>query len=137
MRLLSACLALSCAGAASLPPPANSTDAARRLDRWRDVSVGVLPGYKNIWDREADYGVRLDRVLYFQDIKKLNFAYVRKYLDSGFDVTLCLEFFADYANLQSIADGAWDSHIDRIARDIRDDGRKITVRTLHEINGDW
>ncbi len=160
MRVANALLALSCLCRAFLPtrcmtpPPLNGTaaltpppttppndkiavhrhDERRLADRYRTLSVGVLPGWRNVWAREHDYGLSFDRILFFADIKKLNYEWCRNYLSAGYKVTLVLEFFADYANLDSIGDGDYDYHIDRIARAVRDDGRQITIRTLHEIN---
>ncbi|KAG5178217.1 hypothetical protein JKP88DRAFT_248300 [Tribonema minus] len=78
---------------------------------------------------QRDYGVKIDRVLVYQNIKTLNYDWVKAHLNAGRSVTLVLEFFADYANLQAIRDGAWDYHIDRIARAIKADGRQLGLVT--------
>jgi hypothetical protein len=85
----------------------------------------------------SDYGSNIDRILLFQDAKKLRFDYIQKRLDAGFKVTLVMEFRASYPCLDAITAGSWDDDLKRFSADARNDGRVFTVRALHEVNGDW
>jgi Glycosyl hydrolase family 26 len=58
-------------------------------------------------------------------------------LNAGKQVVFCLEFFDSYSNLWDIAYGKYDGFIKNFANDIRNGGRQVTIRPLHEFNGDW
>lgn len=101
------------------------------------VAVGVYPGGKSIGSYEAELGVKLDYVLQFQDVKKLDYSKITTFLDKGYEVILNVEFFDSFANLRSINEGVYDAYLTSLAGAIRADGREVWLRPLHEFNGDW
>lgn len=98
-------------------------------------------------------GARFDHVLLFHfihwDASGLSNR-VQPFLNAGRDVVINLEFQEDKAtyrseehdgNLAEIANGYYDTKIDAFAAELRSlsipAGRKVSVRTLHEMNGNW
>ena len=103
----------------------------------RPVSVGLYQGQQSVYSREAEYGVKFDHVLLFQPVQQLNHTEVASYLDRGHAVILNIEFRSHTAVLQDIADGKFDAQLTAFSTALRDDGRAIKIRTLHEPIGNW
>lgn len=105
----------------------------------REVNIAILPGdpNKDIFSRMRQYGVRVDSILLYQNVQWLSWPYVKSNLDAGLQVQLTLEFFDSYPNLWDIAGGRYDSQLTNFFNQAKWDGRRISVRLLHEFNGDW
>ncbi|KAG5192096.1 hypothetical protein JKP88DRAFT_251072 [Tribonema minus] len=91
----------------------------------------------SIYDRERAYRVSIDSILVYQPVQGLRWDWIKGYLNDGFKVQLVIEFREYYANLGSIAGGKYDWELINFAQDAKKDGRQITIRILHEFNGDW
>lgn len=102
-----------------------------------NIAVGVYPGGKAVWEYESELGVKFNHVLQFQSVKQLNYAQIVPFLDRGYDIILNIEFQDSFANLKQIAAGYYDSYLIALAKAIKNDGRTIWLRPLHEFNGDW
>jgi hypothetical protein len=65
---------------------------------------------------------------------------INRFADRNYKVVLTLLFYdednSDY-RLKQIANGYYDNDIKRWARELRDNGRPVILRPLHEFNGDW
>ncbi len=103
----------------------------------RVISLGLYPGGCSIEEYERRLDVKFNHVLMFQNINRLDYSKVRQQLDKGYAVVLTITFRETYANLKDVRDGAYDSKLADLIGDIKDDGREISVRPLHEFNGDW
>jgi Glycosyl hydrolase family 26 len=105
----------------------------------RPVSIAILPGdpNKDIWSRMNKYGARVDSILIYQNANYLSWPYIKSFLDAGFKVQLTIEFWDTYPNLWAIAGGRFDWKLTDFFNKVRADGRRISVRLLHEHNGDW
>lgn len=109
------------------------------------LEVGLHPGDLNgtitngVDGYESALDVTFDHVLVFQGIDVLDYSVISDYLDGGHDVVLNLEFFESVANLEEIVDGDYDTLLDSFLTEIVNDGRgdRISIRTLHEFNGNW
>lgn len=109
------------------------------------LEVGLHPGDLNgtitngIYGYESTLGITFDHVLVFQGINDLDYSEISDYLDGGHDVVLNLEFIDSVANLEKIVDGNYDAQLDNFLAEIASDGRgdQISIRTLHEFNGNW
>eukprot|EP00611_Tribonema_gayanum_P032727 TRINITY_DN989_c0_g1_i5.p1 TRINITY_DN989_c0_g1~~TRINITY_DN989_c0_g1_i5.p1 ORF type:complete len:409 (-),score=130.23 TRINITY_DN989_c0_g1_i5:608-1834(-) len=104
-----------------------------------DVAILDLmePGH-----REQELGgAQFQTVVKFGEIKTLRYPnLVKGYLDQGFEVVMVMEFLDDEVktNLDLIADGYYDDYLYRFIDEMLDDGnRAVTIRPLHEFNGDW
>lgn len=107
--------------------------------------IGLHPGDLNgtitngIAGYEDELGVNFDHILLFQSVYSLDFSVISGYLDDGYDVVLNLEFFEGEANLSNIVNGDYDAILDAFITEIDNDGRgnRISIRPLHEFNGNW
>jgi len=119
-----------------LPQDALAEQQARSSARC--PQVGYYHSRRNTMQgREHDFGLKFDHVLRFQDVDKLETASLKRYLDSGYDVVLNIEFKDDHANLGDVAAGRYDDFLKKFAQEVKADGRTIWIRPLHEANGDW
>lgn len=73
----------------------------------------------------------------YQEITDLNFAWVINNFERDLEVTLVIEFVDTFANLWSIAAGAYDKYLLPFGLAARAYGKPFTVRMLHEGNGNW
>ncbi len=105
----------------------------------RPVAIGMLPGdpEKDIFARMRKYNVKVDSVLLYQNANYISWDYVKSNLDAGLQVQLVIEFFDSYPNLWDIAGGRYDSKLRDFFYKVKADGRRLTVRLLHEFNSDW
>jgi hypothetical protein len=101
------------------------------------VSLGLYPGGCSIEEYERRLDVRFNHILMFQNINRLNYLKVRQELDKGYSVVLTITFRESYANLRDVREGAYDDRLVDLINRIKDDGRELWVRPLHEFNGDW
>ncbi|KAG5182566.1 glycoside hydrolase superfamily, partial [Tribonema minus] len=64
---------------------------------------------------------------------------VKPALDKVDDVVLVVQFDTyDYTNLQEIGDGRYDASLNQFIDAWKDDGnRRLSIRPMHEFNGDW
>jgi mannan endo-1,4-beta-mannosidase len=103
-----------------------------------EILVGIYPSDgESIWSYEAELGVEFDHILQYQSVTQLDFLDIKPFLDLGYDVILTIEFDESYANLRDIASGEYDSYLTDFAETLKDDGRMIWLRPLHEFNGNW
>jgi endoglucanase len=100
-------------------------------------SLGLYPGGCSIEEYEHKLGVKFNHILMFQNINRLNYARVTEQLDKGYTVILTITFRENYANLKDVRNGAYDGELEDLIDKIKDDGREIWIRPLHEFNGDW
>eukprot|EP00611_Tribonema_gayanum_P022268 TRINITY_DN4438_c0_g2_i1.p1 TRINITY_DN4438_c0_g2~~TRINITY_DN4438_c0_g2_i1.p1 ORF type:complete len:799 (-),score=152.09 TRINITY_DN4438_c0_g2_i1:472-2868(-) len=104
----------------------------------RSTTVGVLPGpAKNYYQRETAYKVDLDSILMYMPVQRVVYSWVQGYLNKGVQVQLVIEFVDSTANLAMVAAGKYDIYLYSLAKAAVADGRTISVRPLHEFNGDW
>jgi hypothetical protein len=103
----------------------------------RPVTIGLYEGYKSVYEREKEYGVQFDHVLLFQSVDKLNYPLIKQYFDNGHDVILNMEFMAPAAVLYDITVGNYDKYLYPFAEAVRKGAHLLTLRTLHEFNGNW
>jgi beta-mannanase len=118
------------------------------------VSVGIHAKNHSVADikaRQSALGdIKFDHVLLFRNINDPDGVVdqLQPYLDAGKDVVLNIEFWgknADMDNngvLPAINDGQFDpeikKYVDSLKKLDRHNGaRKVSVRILHEMNGDW
>ncbi|KAG5180974.1 glycoside hydrolase superfamily [Tribonema minus] len=88
--------------------------------------------YMNV---EAAYGMQFDAQMVYMNVEDMTFEWqVRPLLERGLKVQAVLEF---YDNLTNIAAGAYDDKLKTFGADAAADGREVTIRMLHEFNGDW
>lgn len=105
----------------------------------RPVSIAMLPGSPNtdIFARMRQYNVKVDSILMYQNVQYLSWPYLKSTLDAGLKVYLVLEFRDSYPNLWDVAGGKYDGKLVEFFNNVRNDGRSVVVRPLHEFNGDW
>jgi hypothetical protein len=122
-----------------VPVPVTPTPATPSVNVKRAVAIGMMPGLpnNNIFNRMRMYDGKVDSILLYQTVQYLSWSYVKSNLDAGLKVQLVLEFHDSYPNLWDIANGKYDGKLTEIFNNIRADGRPITVRPMHEFNGDW
>jgi hypothetical protein len=112
--------------------PAVNTDSVVR-----STNLNVWTGETNYWSFSSDLNVWLGNKLMYQNVQSLSYPYLKSFLDQGLGVTLVLEFWDSYGNLWALANGSRDFEIIKFFSQVRQDGRKIRVRLLHEMNGCW
>lgn len=105
----------------------------------RPVSLAMMPGDPDtsIFNRMRTYNTKVDSMLMYQNVQYLNWNWPKTVLDSGLHVFLVLEFRDSYPNLWDIAGGKYDGKLINFFKVVKADGRQITVRLLHEFNGNW
>jgi beta-mannanase len=102
------------------------------------IQIGIYPSDgESIWKYEEQLDVRLDYILQYQKVTNLNHTDIKPFLDRGYDVILAIEFTDSYANLHDIAQGKYDTYLNEFAETLKNDGRMIWLRPLHEFNADW
>jgi Glycosyl hydrolase family 26 len=103
------------------------------------AQVPAAPTIMSVYDREKQLdNVGLDGVVIFDILWKLNYTEIIKpYLDAGYKVVLNLEFVETFPNLNATATGRYDKWLYDFAWQVTHDGRPITIRPLHEFNGNW
>ncbi len=67
----------------------------------------------------------------------MSFYYLQQMLNTGLQVTLVVEAWDSYPNLWDTAGGKYDSQLWAFFSQLQKDGRRVTIRLLHEFNGDW
>jgi len=95
---------------------------------------------KPVEEREKEIGAKFDIVVKYQNVKTVNYRWmVKPYLDKGKKVVMVLEFMSySYRNLEDVARGSYDKYLHKFIDDMKKDGnREISIRPLHEFNGDW
>lgn len=105
----------------------------------RATKILMLPGPKlGYFDREQKYGTKLDGILFYSRANRMDFRWIKNYLDAGRHVTYVIEFTeGGYANLNSIRYGKYDAQIRKFAKDAAKDGRRFHIRIMHEFDGNW
>jgi hypothetical protein len=101
------------------------------------ISLGLYPGGCSVEEYERRLDVKFNHLLMFQNINRLNYLKVKQELDKGYTVVLTITFRESYANLRDVRDGVYDDRLVDLIDQIKDDGREIWIRPLHEFNGDW
>lgn len=102
------------------------------------VQIGIYPsGGEVIWKYEEELGGKFDHILQYQKVTSLNHTKIKTFRDKGYDVILTIEFTDSYANLHDIAAGKYDTYLTEFAETLKNDGRMIWLRPLHEFNADW
>jgi Glycosyl hydrolase family 26 len=105
------------------------------------VSIGVAApdGYRTFATRTKTF--HLDHALVYYDIRTDGYDSVRTYLNQGVGIILALKFSHTESSkkgvLAQILAGTYDAKLTALARNIRTDGRPISIRPLYEANGDW
>jgi hypothetical protein len=99
--------------------------------------IAMHPGDKSVFERNREYGTKVDTLIMYQKVKYLQWPWVKANLDAGLHVTVIIEFMDTYPNLRDIANGKYDWQLRQFAEDARRDGRPFRIRTLHEFNGTW
>jgi hypothetical protein len=114
----------------------NSRAVARLLPAVakRHVDVGIFADRTTIAAREQTYGFHYQHLLIFQPVTQLDYAEIQTINKSGHDVILNMEF---PTNLFDILNGDFDPQLTLFAQEITAGRHNITIRTLHEQNGDW
>eukprot|EP00953_Heterococcus_sp_UTEX-ZZ885_P031747 16619-Heterococcus_DN1.PRE.5 len=124
----------------------------------RPFKVGIFEGALftsgplSVTEREKAYGFHYDHLLRFQSVYALDHKELKAILDGGHNVILNMEFMTDYADntlhptrhmctttacVKDIHLGVFDKYLIPFAKSLKADGRQITIRTLHEQNGNW
>jgi hypothetical protein len=78
----------------------------------------------------------MNQIMY-QNVQSLSFPYLKTYLDQNIGIQLVLEFWDNYPNLWALAGGSRDWELTQFFNQVRQYGRRISVRILHEANGCW
>lgn len=122
------------AAAAAVPAPAPQTGSVKRY-----TVVGIWQGANvNYWSKCAQLNAYTMNALMYQDVRSLSFAYAKSYLDQGINLQLVLEFWDSPWNLLwNLAGGSRDNELRQFFQQVAKDGRPLTVRILHEMNGNW
>jgi endoglucanase len=81
------------------------------------------------FSKEKEYGVSMDAVIVYRPIYSVGFQYIKT---EGKQLQLVLEF--KDTTLDEISGGMRDSQIRDLARDIKDGGKEVWIRPLHEFN---
>jgi len=103
-----------------------------------DISVGVFSNnLSELQGLETEIATKLDHILIFQNVTDLDMKVVSNYLDNNYRVILNIEFPENESNLRSITSGIYDEKLLTFITDLKVDGRPVTIRPLHEFNGDW
>ncbi|KAG5175376.1 glycoside hydrolase superfamily [Tribonema minus] len=106
----------------------------------RDTSVGVWPGgdpKDGVKAKEKELHMHFGHQLLFADVRNLDWDYIASFLDGNRAVELVMEFNSDTpftANLKDVIGGKYDTDLKDFGRAAAKDGRRITVRLLHELN---
>lgn len=100
----------------------------------RHIDVGIYANPTTISDREQRYGFHFQHLLIFQPVTDLDYSKIQTVITSGHEVILNMEFSS---TLSVILDGTYDAQLTAFAKTIVQAGNTLTIRTLHEQNGDW
>lgn len=100
----------------------------------RHVDVGIFADPNTIASREQTYGFHFQHLLIFQPVTQLNYAEIASVNKSGHDIILNMEFGS---TLVDIITGRFDANMISFAKEIVKGNITLTIRTLHEQNGDW
>jgi hypothetical protein len=103
----------------------------------RASTIGIFPGDYNIWNKFSEVNAWPMTVLLYQDVNYLSFAYLKTFLDQGLQVQLVLEAWDSYPNLWALSGGSKDWQLQQFFQQVKQDGRHVTIRILHEFNGNW
>lgn len=103
----------------------------------RTTHVGVLVKEDDWLAAEREFGVQLDTGLIYQEIGSLSFWNVQKRLEQGFNPTVVIEVIDSYPNESSIIGGKYDYKLKAFGYAAAKFGKKFSIRTMHEGNGDW
>jgi hypothetical protein len=119
--------------------PAGGGGAAVRAatgDSHRWASIAIMPGdpNKDIYSRMRTYNVHVDSILMYMDVRYLSWYYLKQIMDTGLRVQLVIEFMDSYPNLWDISGGKYDWQLRALFDSLKQDGRQVTVRLLHEFN---
>jgi len=84
---------------------------------------------------------KIDTIMMYAELEEeCSCEKINRFVDRRYKVVLTLLFYdknnSDY-RLKQIANGYYDNDIKRWARELRDNGRPVILRPLHEFNGDW
>jgi hypothetical protein len=104
----------------------------------REISLGLASadGYQAHADEVTRLGDVGDHVLLYYTLGQADLLYQR--YSEELDIILTMKF-PEYSSslLAAIVAGNFDSMLTTFGQNINDLGRPITVRPMHEINGDW
>lgn len=103
----------------------------------RNTQLQIWSGQTNYWAKSADVQVWTGNVLMYQNLQSLSYPYLKSYLDQNIGVTLVIEAWESYNNLWALANASRDYELVKFFSQVRQDGRRIRVRLLHEMNGCW
>jgi hypothetical protein len=103
----------------------------------RASTIGIFPGDYNIWNKFSEVNAWPMTLLLYQDINYLSYAYLKSFLDQGLQVQLVLEAWDSYPNLWALSGGSKDWQLQQFFQQVKQDGRHVTIRILHEFNGNW
>jgi len=103
----------------------------------RPSTISIFPGDTNIWSKFSQLGAWPMCILQYQDVRFLSFPYLKTFLDQGLQVQLTIEFWDYGPNLWSLSGGSRDYELTQFFKQVKLDGRHVTVRILHEMNGTW
>jgi hypothetical protein len=73
----------------------------------------------------------------FMDIRALSYPYLKSHLDQNIGVQLVVEAWDSYPNLWALANGSRDYELKDFFSKLKEDGRHVTIRLLHEHNSVW
>jgi hypothetical protein len=100
----------------------------------RSTMVGIYTHDMNYRGREERYHTNIESALIFQNLDQLSMYTVRKLQNEGFYIQLVLEIEANYPNLDEIDQGKYDSKLKEFGKEAARNGKKFTIRILHEFN---
>lgn len=108
------------------------------------VDIGFMleePSLNSLRLCEMIADTKIDTILIYAELEEeCCCERINRFADRKYKVVLTLLFYdksnSDY-RLKQIANGYYDDDIKRWARELRDNGRPVILRPLHEFNGDW
>eukprot|EP00611_Tribonema_gayanum_P001440 TRINITY_DN11043_c0_g1_i1.p1 TRINITY_DN11043_c0_g1~~TRINITY_DN11043_c0_g1_i1.p1 ORF type:complete len:522 (+),score=152.62 TRINITY_DN11043_c0_g1_i1:152-1717(+) len=106
--------------------------------RTANVGAWFAGGPDALPQQEQNLGVKFDTVMMYLPVgPDLKWSAVSDILDTKRQVQLVMEFYDSYPNLRDVKSGKYDQYLKDFGKDAKADGRQLTIRPLHELNGDW
>ena len=103
----------------------------------RPSLIALWPGSSSYWEKSGQLGVQVHNQIVFMDLRAMSYPYLKTYLDQNIGVQLVVEAWDSYPNLWSLSNGSRDRELIDFFSQLKNDGRHVTVRLLHEFNAVW